>query len=258
MPLNLPTYGTGFKALGRHCPRNGPREPAGHVLEIPRTHDVVPVEDCAGLVPVTVIATRSGTPALTRLRTAVRRKSCRSRPATPAVAQGLRPGLPEVAPPRPLPRPTEVREQIRDHAPELPLQPPHALHLRAELGVEIGGQVDHPPVVVLRGVGVEPQRPGVEVQLSTFDGEHLALASPSERVLDRGRDLKVGREILPDRRVLLALENPCRGLASFSFRMTGSRSTLPVSYPSRSIRISTASSRLMVPDAAPAACRDAT
>jgi len=36
--------------------------------------------------------------------------------------------------------------------------------------------------------------------------------------------------------------------------MIGNRSTLPFSYPNRSIRLSTSSSRLIVPFAAPSAC----
>jgi hypothetical protein len=55
---------------------------------------VVPVEHAARLVPGDLHRTRSGTPALTRFRTAVRRKSWRRIPGTPAsrqaVAQALR------------------------------------------------------------------------------------------------------------------------------------------------------------------------
>jgi hypothetical protein len=54
------------------------------------------------LCPVTVIARRSTTPALTMFRTAVRRKSCRSIPGAP------------------------------DHAVELAFERLHAAHLRGE------------------------------------------------------------------------------------------------------------------------------
>ena len=83
-----------FDKLGTHAapvnrirptmPETMPVNPPGRLLEIPQAHDVVPIETLRVLCSVIFIATRSGTPELTRFRTAVRRKSCRNAPGTPA------------------------------------------------------------------------------------------------------------------------------------------------------------------------------
>ena len=75
MPEKLHSYGSPVNPDPLHCARNCARETPSDVLEIAGTHDVVAIEHRARLVAVTVIATRSGTPALAILRTAVRRQS---------------------------------------------------------------------------------------------------------------------------------------------------------------------------------------
>ena len=52
-----------------------------------------------------------------------------------------------------------MREEIGHHAPELALEELHALHLGPEQGAELVGEVYLAPVVVLRGAGVEAERP---------------------------------------------------------------------------------------------------
>src|SRR5207248_3800916 len=63
--------------------------------EIAFAHDVVALEHRSRLWPVICIATRSGMPARTRFRTAVRRRSCGIRPGQPACAHALPPRLRE-------------------------------------------------------------------------------------------------------------------------------------------------------------------
>src|SRR5262245_21178505 len=58
---------------------------ARNLPEVARADEVVVVEHRPGLVAAMVMTTRSGTPALTMFRTAVRRGSCR--PATPACSK---------------------------------------------------------------------------------------------------------------------------------------------------------------------------
>src|SRR5262249_16201780 len=59
--------------------RGGSVEPPRRVGEVAGAHDVVAFEHRAGAVSGHLIAPRSGIPARTKLRTAVRRKSCAMR-----------------------------------------------------------------------------------------------------------------------------------------------------------------------------------
>src|SRR5207247_6561587 len=97
-----------------------------------------------------VIATRSDTPRFTMFLTAVRRKSCRNRPALPFF-QAVRHRTYEVLDPFAPVLASEVREQVRNDRPSLALQRPHPFHLSHKRGFEVGGDVDDAPVVILRG-----------------------------------------------------------------------------------------------------------
>jgi len=57
-------------------------QPFAGLMELALADDVVAVKHAAGLCPSKAIATRSGTPARTKLRAAVRRQSCKYRPGT--------------------------------------------------------------------------------------------------------------------------------------------------------------------------------
>jgi hypothetical protein len=114
------------------------------------------------LRPVIVMATRSGTPAFTRLRTAVRRQSWRSTPGTPAFVQAVahafrksRRGLADT------PAAAEIGNSDGIMRPVF-LNRPDAFQLVAQEPRQLGGQVHHPPLIVLRGPGIEPDGAGLQ------------------------------------------------------------------------------------------------
>jgi hypothetical protein len=77
-----------------------------------------------------------------------------------------------------------VWEERGDDAAGPSLKRPHTLDLRRELGLKVRRQVHHPALVVLGGARIEPDGPGLQVELAELDGEHLALAAPPEGELD--------------------------------------------------------------------------
>jgi hypothetical protein len=83
--------------------------------------------------------------------------------------------------------------------------------------------------------------------MAAFQRQHLRPHAPPERVGDRAGDLKIRRQVSPHRFVLLPLKESCRGDASLSLRISGSRASLPFSYARLSSRPSTPSSLLMLP-----------
>ena len=134
------------------------------------------------LWPVTVIATRSGTPALTMFLTVVRRQSWRSMPSTPAALQALFQTLRRPRRRSPVTA-TRRRPAFGFLAPrrcgsshgmmvELPLERLDSADLRGDRRLELRGQIDHSTVVVLGGagdpdVGSRPRGPPGDARGST-------------------------------------------------------------------------------------------
>ena len=129
-----------------------------------------------------VIATRSDTPRFTMFLTAVRRKSCRNRPALPFF-QAVRHRTYEVLDPFAPVLASEVREQVRNDRPSLALQRPHPFHLSHKRGFEVGGDVDDAPVVILRG----PPVPAKSSPLLDRAAAVPALANSIELLLLKNR-----------------------------------------------------------------------
>jgi hypothetical protein len=70
--------GTAFMRVLTSCGFS--KRPSVHLTCPYSGHDVVAVKHCARFVPANLIATFSGAPLVTRLRTALRRRSCRRSP----------------------------------------------------------------------------------------------------------------------------------------------------------------------------------
>jgi hypothetical protein len=83
-----------------------------------------------------------------------------------------------------------MREQMGDHPSELTLEGLHPRHLGCEHHVQLVGQIHLAPVVVLRGPYVEPQRPGLKIELVALEGENRVLP-PAVGKGDRYRHLKI-------------------------------------------------------------------
>src|SRR5262249_25519745 len=101
-----------------------------------------------------------------------------------------------------------MREQPRHDQLLAPLEISHSLELLAQERVELRGQIDQPPVVVLCHAGIEPQGPGLEIEMPALEREHLALHAPPERVRDRDCDLQIRLEVPAHGLVLRPLEEP--------------------------------------------------
>src|SRR3989442_5474954 len=153
------------------------------------------------------------------LRTAVRLKSWRRRPATPAPshaeAHAFRKSL------RRWPRrwrPGEEREEVRDDLPGASLEGFYALELVRQQRLDLRREVHEAPLVVLRRTRVQAQRPGRKVELAPFEREDLALRAPAVGVGDRRGRLEIRRQVAAHRLVLLALEEagPRRRLLELS------------------------------------------
>jgi hypothetical protein len=90
----LRVYVTPVNRIRPTMPRTMPSQPPGRLLEVPRADDVVAIEHAARLVPGDRYRDPLGHPRVDEVRTAVRRKSCRYAPRTPAAlhasAQALR------------------------------------------------------------------------------------------------------------------------------------------------------------------------
>src|SRR5438132_13969286 len=103
-----------------------------------------------------VMATRSGTPALTRFLTAVRRKVVPQHSRGAGVPAGRRPRLPEVASALAEAVPAaQIREEIWDDPAGLPLHGLDPLDLSRELRPQLRRQLHDAAVVVLRRTYLE-------------------------------------------------------------------------------------------------------
>jgi hypothetical protein len=98
------------------------------------------------------------------LRTAVRRKSWRSRPAIPAFQQAVAQALRKSPRAWPRQRPAVCGKSQGDDLPALLRQPIHPLELSGEHGLELRRQVGRPRLIVLRRPGLEPELPGLEAE----------------------------------------------------------------------------------------------
>ncbi len=90
-----------------------------------------------------------------------------------------------------------MRKEPRDDLCAAPLEVSDALELFAQERPELGGQIHHPPLVVLCHAGIEPQCPGLEIEMPALEREHLALHAPPEGVRHRDCDLQIWLESAP-------------------------------------------------------------
>ena len=79
-------------------------------------------------------------------------------------------------------------------------------HLGRQHGLQLGGWVHEPAVVVPRGAGVQAQRPGLQVELRERQGQNLGLRPPAVRMGDGDGRPEILRQVLADCLVLMILE----------------------------------------------------
>ena len=133
-------------------------------------------------------------------------KVVREHPGAAGALARRRPRAPDVPPwPSDLIAVERGEERWNDTA-ETALERPHALDLRAQQRLELRGQIDNAAFVVLRGAGVQPERTGLEVELSALEGKDRARRPPSEGVGERDRRLEVLQELTANGKKLLTLE----------------------------------------------------
>jgi len=125
------------------------RQPANSVLKVRIADDRVAAVHALGLWPVIFIATDRGTPAVSKFRTAVRRKSCLSMPGHPAFRQAVAPGFATVAASMACVPPRQVREHVRDNTPEASAETMYAVQLLREERLEFRSKVNNSAFRVL-------------------------------------------------------------------------------------------------------------
>ena len=92
---------------------------------------------------------------------------------------GPLPRAAEILDPLPPVPPPEVREEMRDDPPELPLERPHLLDLGRDERLEVGRQVDQPAFLVLRLARVEANGAALQVDCrSARDNTSLCVRQP--------------------------------------------------------------------------------
>jgi len=126
------------------------------------------------------MAVRSLTPARTRLRAPLRRRSCTSRPGTPA-ARRLRPALAEAAEALTGELTLKPDEHVGDHALEPALERLDLRPVLAEFAEQVDREERRTALVVLRLAGLQADDAAVEVDVAPLEVEHLSPA-PCERV----------------------------------------------------------------------------
>ena len=82
---------------------------------------------------------------------------------------------------------------MRDNPLHLALDGSNPLELLTQESRELGREVDHPALIVLRGPGIQAEGARLNVELAALEPEDL-LDAPAVRVRDRHRGLEVGRE----------------------------------------------------------------
>jgi hypothetical protein len=118
------------------------------------------------LCPVIFIATDHATPARSRFRTAVRRKSWSSRPGTPASLHTVSQRLENPRRAWPARRPFACGNRYGTMRPNLRCRASDTLYLACQQPLEFLSEVHGAPLSVLRGPGVEAQHSGFEVELA--------------------------------------------------------------------------------------------
>ena len=99
-----------------------------------------------------------------------------------------------------------MREHPRDHLAAPALDRADSLELLGEEPDELGREVHQARLVRLGLARVEPERPGLEVDVAALEGQHFALHPPAERVGERHGHLEGWAQAGPDRRELAGLE----------------------------------------------------
>ncbi len=222
-----------------------------------------------------VMATFSGVPSFTKLRTAVRRKSCRSIPGQPAFLQAVRqarrkswirsPGPVAPEPSLGIKRPVRrVREREGDDAAKHALQSPDALELVGEARGQVGRQIHDAAVGIFRRAGINPDRAGVEVNVAALQRESLVPDAPTVLWAMSTTSWRSGRRRRRTAANWSGSKKPARGAASLRSVMVGGWSTFRWRAARRSMVPRMDSSRLIValatgpPRRLVVACRAAT
>ena len=156
------------------------------------------------LCPVSFIATRSGMPARTMLRTAVRRRSCGMRPGQPSGPAGRRPGLREgedaAAASSALRGPSAtIRKNTHGTICPAFFSPSLVVALRLQERPQLVGQLEHAALAVLRRARVQPHLAAFEVDVAPLERQHLARDAPAGDVRERHDRPQLRRQVAAGR-----------------------------------------------------------
>jgi hypothetical protein len=145
------------------------------VSEFRIADDGIAVYTLSVLCPVIFMATDRGTPARSRFRTAVRRKSWSSRPGTPASLHTVSQRFENPRRAWPARRPLGCGKRWGTMRPSFRCRASTRSTWPVSSPFELRGKIHGAAFPVLCGPGVEAQRPGLEVKLAPLDGEDFRL-----------------------------------------------------------------------------------
>lgn len=130
-------------------------------------------------------------------------------PATPACRQADTQDFRKSRMRRPWNRPPRCAN--RDDAPGLSLDRAYPFHVAGELRLELGRQIHHPAIRILRGPRVQAERARLQIQLTALERQDLTLHPPPEGVPDAHRELQARGEVAAYGLELLPLEKALTG-----------------------------------------------